>query len=62
MIINVISVISTNNKVVCMLIFVIDDTSIYKCGAQIIHGPGPFTREGGQRSKPRKGYSPSLVG
>ena len=33
-----------------------------QCGAQIIHGSGPFTREGGQRSKPRKGYSPSSVG
>ena len=30
MIINVITVISTNNKLVFMLIFVIDDTSIYK--------------------------------
>ena len=30
MIINVISVISTNNKLVFMLIFVIHDTSIYK--------------------------------
>ena len=29
-VINVISVISTNNKLVFILIFVIDDTSIYK--------------------------------